>query len=110
MTRERGGALGNVAPNREEGEANNPPEQERDPPADKRAEDGLVEQQDREGAAHRGPDPVAAADRERHLPPKPRRYELVHRRVDGRVFPADASPRYKAEDGQDPEVRREGCK
>src|SRR5205807_8628943 len=50
-------ALGHVAPHEEDGEPEDRAEQERDPPADARREQRLVEQQDRDRRTACGADP-----------------------------------------------------
>lgn len=103
-------ALGDVAPDEQHSDAEDAPEGERYAPAVELVHYVLVEDQDAERAAQHRPDPVRAADGERYLPPKARRYELVHRGVDGRILPADARSGHEPAEDEEEEVGRESRK
>jgi hypothetical protein len=86
------GALGDVAPDEQDAQAEDSAEAEGEAPAQVGGEQILVQQQQRQGGPEHRPEPERAVDDQVHPAAQPGRDELVHGRVDGRVLPADAGP------------------
>jgi hypothetical protein len=85
------GALGDVAADQQDAEAEDGAEAEGEPPAQVGGEQVLVQQQ-RQGGPEHGPEPERAVNDQVDPAEQAGRDELVHGRVDGRVLAADAGP------------------
>jgi hypothetical protein len=86
------GALGDVAADQQDAQAEHRPQPEGEPPAQVDREQVLVQQQQRQRGPEHGPEPERPVDHQVDPPPEPGRDELVDGRVDGRVLAADAGP------------------
>jgi hypothetical protein len=86
------GALGDVAADQQDAEAEDDAEAEGEPPAQVGGEQVLVQQQQRQGGPEHGPEPERAVNDQVDPAEQAGRDELVHGRVDGRVLAADAGP------------------
>ena len=96
-------AFRNPEPHQEDDEAEGSARKKRKPPAELGIDHLRVEQDDAQHRADRGADPEAAVDDEVGPAAIARRHQLLDRRIDRRVFAADARARHKA-------AQREGGK
>jgi len=100
------GALGDVAPDEEDEDAEHRADPKGQTPADVDREDRRAQEQQRGQRARGGPDPVGPVDEQVHPPADPGGDELVDRGVDRRVLAPDARARDRA--GEEEVPGREG--
>src|SRR5215204_102048 len=86
------GALGHVAADQQDGQAEDGAEPEGRPPAEVGGEPVGVEQEQGKGGPEHGAEPERAVDDQVDPAPQPGRDQLVDGRVDGRVLAADPGP------------------
>jgi hypothetical protein len=86
------GALGHVAADQQDGQAEDGAEPEGQPPAEVGREPVGVEQEQGKGGPEHGAEPERAVDDQVDPAPQPGRDQLVDGRVDGRVLAADPGP------------------
>ena len=96
MSEQPAWALGDEAPDHDDAEGEDRPDEEAEPPADRLVQ--AVEQRVREEGPGRGADPPAPVDRERDPAPDAGGNQLVECRVDRRVLAPDAGA------GEEPEA------
>ncbi len=103
------GALGDVAPDVDDDQAEDGPDEEADAPAPEDRHEVRVQQHQSTQRADQGAGPVRPVDRDVDPAAEVRRDELVDRGVDGGVLAADAEPRDEPEHQERTEVPRQAA-